>query len=365
MNIKSELRKEGIEVISRLDSEKVNLIAKNIAQRLTKAFPEQNINYYELFSKLSNLNMYIAKIPNGIAAKYFYKNNSIYFNHHANLAKLSDVAIHECIHSLQAETNSFNKLTRLGLCDFAEPKASGMGINEAAVQYMTMKSLGVKAELVKYFDIELPTYSPNYYALECNLIRQMAYITGEYVLFNSTLYSNDNFKDKFIALTSKETYEKVKYNINYIIYLEDTLNILYIKLQSSNYISSSYTKLMNKADKIKQNIKDLFIITQNRIFTSYFDNYFNSLYTHKSMENFRTALYNYKDLIGSTDHYHFFNNYYISKMTELERKYANSENALSLLLPVKQSLFHMLVRKIKVLLGIKSYLPNTTNTDQS
>ena len=355
MNIKSELRKEGIEVISRLNSDKINFIAKNIAQRLVKAFPEQNINYYELFAKLSGLNMYIAKIPNGIAAKYFYKNNSIYFNSTANLSNLDDVAIHECIHSLQTERNSLNKLSRLGLCEFSDSKLSGMGINEAAVQYMTMKSLGANSETVKYFGIDLPTYSPNYYALECNLIRQMAYITGEYTLFNSTLYSNDNFKDKFIALTNKETYEKVKYNINYIIYLEDALNSLYVKLQSSNYISSTYTKLMHKADKIKKNIKDLFIITQNRIFTGYFDNYFNSLYTHKSIENFRSSLYNYKDLIGTTDNYTFFNNYYISKMTELERKYSNSESVLSLLVPVKTTYFSTLIRKIKLLLGSKNY----------
>lgn len=355
MNIKSELRKEGIEVISKLDSEKINLIAKNIAKKLTKTFTEQNINYHELFTKLSSLNMYIAKIPNGIAAKYFYKNNSIYFNSTANLSNLDDVAIHECIHSLQTEINSINKLSRLGLCDFTDSKLSGIGINEAAVQYMTMKTLGANAEMVKYFDIELPTYSPDYYAIECNLIRQMAYITGEYTLFNSTLYSNDSFKDKFIASTSKETYEKVKYNINYIIYLEDALNCLYAKLQSSNYTSSNYSKLMQKADKIKTNIKDLFIITQNRIFTSYFDNYFNSLYTHKSMENFRTSLYNYKDLIGTTDNYNFFNNYYISKMTELERKYSNSENVLTLLVPVKNTYISMLIRKVRTLFGLRTY----------
>ena len=34
----------------------------------------------------------------------------------------------------------------------------------------------------------------------------MAYITGDYALFNSTLYSNDSFKRKFISLTSKKTF---------------------------------------------------------------------------------------------------------------------------------------------------------------
>ena len=254
MNIKSELRKEGIEVISKLENDKVNLIAKDISKRLTNAFPEQNINYYELFAKLSNLNMYIANIPNGIAAKYFYKNNSIYFNSNYDLNNLGSVAIHECIHSLQAQVNSVNKLSKLGLCDFTDSKLSGMGINEAAVQYMAMKSVKANTEFVKYFEIDFPTISPNYYALECNLIKQMAYITGEYTLFNSTLYSNDSFRDKFIALTNKETYEKIKYNINYIIYLEDTLNCIYSKFLCRNpnteFVESCLLHISNIRSKI-------------------------------------------------------------------------------------------------------------------
>ena len=51
-----------------------------IAKKLVDNFPEQNFNYHELFCKISRLNMYIAKIPSGVAAKYFYKNSSIYFS---------------------------------------------------------------------------------------------------------------------------------------------------------------------------------------------------------------------------------------------------------------------------------------------
>ena len=120
VKIKSELRKEGIEVISQLNTLKVNSIATNIAQKLVDTFPEQNINYHELFMKLSRLNMYIAKIPNGVAAKYYYKNSSIYFSESTNLEDISSVVIHECIHYLQAEINQKNKLVKLGLCDFTD-----------------------------------------------------------------------------------------------------------------------------------------------------------------------------------------------------------------------------------------------------
>ena len=114
VSIKSDLRKEGIQVIKQLNTLKVNSIATHIAKKLVDNFPEQNFNYHELFTRISRLNMYIAKIPNGIAAKYFYKNASIYFSESTNLENINDdVVIHECIHSLQSNINSNNKLVKL------------------------------------------------------------------------------------------------------------------------------------------------------------------------------------------------------------------------------------------------------------
>ena len=352
MSIKSALRKEGIEVIKQLNTLKVNSISANISKKLVDSFPEQNFNYHELFTKISRLNMYIAKIPNGVAAKYFYKNSSIYFAENTDLENLNDVAIHECIHYLQSKIDSKNKLINLGLCDFTDIKLSGMALNEAAVQLMTMKCCKSKFDTVKYFDIELPSNSPDYYTLECNLVRQMAYITGEYVLYNSTLYGNDNFKNKFITLTSKEDFEIIKNNINSIMYLEDQLNDILEKVQNSDIVTKETARLMKKTAKLKETIRKGFLMTQNRIFTSFFDNLFESLYTPKSMENYRNALYSYRNFIGVTDDYTFFNDYYINKMADLEERYNNMSNKpLVALVPVKETLLGNIIRKIKALVG--------------
>ena len=352
MSIKSDLRKEGIEVIKQLNTLKVNSISANISKKLVDSFPEQNFNYHELFTKISRLNMYIAKIPNGVAAKYFYKNSSIYFAENTDLENLNDVAIHECIHYLQSKIDSKNKLINLGLCDFTDIKLSGMALNEAAVQLMTMKCCKSKFDTVKYFDIELPSNSPDYYTLECNLVRQMAYITGEYVLYNSTLYGNDNFKNKFITLTSKEDFEIIKNNINSIMYLEDQLNDILEKVQNSDIVTKETARLMKKTAKLKETIRKGFLMTQNRIFTSFFDNLFESLYTPKSMENYRNALYSYRNFIGVTDDYTFFNDYYINKMADLEERYNNMPNKpLVALVPVKETLLGNIIRKIKALVG--------------
>ena len=352
MSIKKDLRREGIEVISQLNTLKVNSIAANIAQKLVDNFPEQNFNEHELFTKLSRLNMYIAKIPNGVAAKYFYKNESIYFSENTDLQNLGNIAIHECIHYLQSEVNHKNKLIKLGLCDFMDIKLSGMALNEAAVQLMTMKC----------FDIELPSNSPDYYALECNLVRQMAYITGEYVLYNSTLYGNDLFQNKFIALTSKEDYEIIKNNINSIMYLEDELNEILEKVQNSDIVTKEIARLIRRSSKLKEMIQKGFLMTQNRILTSFFDHWFGALYTPKSMENYRNALYNYRNLIGITEDYTFFNDYYIDKMAALEEKYEKMPNTPMALIPVKETLFARVIRKLRTLIGYrKGYTYNDNN----
>ena len=239
-----------------------------------------------------------------------------------------------------------------------------MALNEAAVQLMTMKCCKSKFDTVKYFDIELPSNIPDYYTLECNLVRQMAYITGEYVLYNSTLYGNDNFKNKFITLTSKEDFEIIKNNINSIMYLEDQLNDILEKVQNSDTVTSETARLMRKSSKLKETIRKGFLMTQNRIFTSFFDNLFESLYTPKSMENFRNALYTYRNFIGVTDDYTFFNDYYINKMAALEEKYNNVPNKPMALVPIKDTLFARVVRKIRTLVGLnKNYGYNYNYND--
>lgn len=351
MSIKTELKKEGIEVIKSLDTLSVITIAKNVATKLVMAFPEQNLNCNELFIKLSRLNMYIAKMPHGMAqAKYYYKNSSIYFSDDIDFSNIDSYATHECIHYLQELRDTKHNLIHLGLCDFTDSRLPGMALNEAAVQLMSSKALNEKMDTVKYFDITFPTNSPYYYALECNLINQMAYITGEYALFNSTLYSNDSFKRKFISLTSEKTFYKVQNNLDKLMWLEDTLSAEATKLGNSDISIKVINKIEKEISNLRLKINELFINTQNLILTSYFDNNLKSIVNLEQVENYRRQLYNYKNLIGTTMNYTFFNEYYIQKMAELERKcYAFENNEELSLVCIKRNLFSILISKIKSL----------------
>lgn len=363
MSIESDLKKEGIEVKTKLDTLKVNSIAKTIAELLVKAFPEHDFKTDELFKKLARLNMYTAQVPNGLSeANYFYKNTSIYYNEKIDLNDIYKYALHECIHYLQERKSSRGKLIRLGLCDMAGVKVYGLGINEAATQYTTAKALHFENDTVKYYGITFDTISPNFYPLECNMIAQMAYITGEYSLLDSTFNSNNNFKNKFIELTSKETYERVESNFDKILFAEEDL----IKLNNKLVMEDSKESIIqSKITKQKNTIKSTFFETQNLIIETYFNNYFNSIKTVEEVESYRRKLYNYKNLIGITEDYFFFNNYYIKMMEKLENKRNAIENGLEYDYNINTEITISKQNKIVLLFkAIKDFILGNTNEYQ-
>lgn len=367
MSIESDLRKDGIEIVKKLDTLKINSIARNISIKLCETFPNFNLNQNELFIKLSRLDMYIAKIPEGMAeANYFYKNSSIYFNDHISSDDLEEFAIHECIHYIQEVKDKKNYLVRMGLCDYTEFKIYGLGLNEAAVQLMASKVLGIPKEFVKYFNISFETNSPSYYPLECCLVNQLAYIVGEDVLFESTINSNDNFKKKLIELTSYKAFIEIQNSIDDILLAEEEIIKINNKIVQINDRNKKVDNMIKKINSLKKSITSTFIKTQNLIISSYFDKNFNAINDLEGVENYRRRLYNFKDYLGSIDGYTYFNDYYVNKMMDLEDKYnllEDSINSNSLyLIKKKESKILAFFRYIKSLF-IKNNLDQVDNND--
>ena len=327
MSIESDLRKDGIRVVDILDTMSVNRIAHNIATKLCNTFPELCFNESDLFAKLSKLGMYRATMPEGMAeANYFYKNTSIYFNEKIAVEDLEEFAIHECIHYIQEVKDKRNNLVRMGLCNFDNLKIVGMGLNEAAVQYITSKVIGIEKDYVKYFGVSFRTISPSYYPLECNLIEQMSYITGKTVLFDSTFTSNDKFKNTFINLTSEKTYDDIEYYVDQILELEEKIIKLNNKSSSYDERNKTVEKLVEKTFNYKNKISEYFVKAQNLIIKNYFDKAFRHIDNLEELDNYRRKLEHYRELIGTTDNYTFFDDYYAEKMSQLEHKSNVLEN---------------------------------------
>lgn len=318
MSTNSRLKKEGIEIVEQLDTLKVNTIAISIASKLCLAFPEHNLNKSELFTSLSRINMYIAKMPEDSAgAKYFYKNNSIYFNKEYDLDEMAKLAMHECIHYIQEFRDANNNLVKMGLynCTFN----SGLGINEAAVQLMASEANMCPSTSETYYNVSLNTISPNYYPLECALVNQMAYFTGTYPLFHSTLNSNDVFKNTFILKSNKRAYNTIVKNIDLLLAYENDLNYFASELQYANKVSE--IKLLNKliASK-KDSITSIFFKTQNLVIESCFISEFNNIRNLEDVKEYKNKLYNFKNIMGSNENYTFYNEFYRKIMESLEKK---------------------------------------------
>jgi hypothetical protein len=352
MSIESDLKKDGIKVKTSLEEQMIAKIAKSIATKIAKTFDTLNLDEDDLFNRLSKLNMYKAEIPEGMAeAKYFYKNNSIYFNEQIPNEDLEEFAIHECIHYLQEVKDKKGNLQKMGLSRFNALKFTGMGLNEAAVQYLTSKIIGIEEDSVKYYGVTFTTNSPSYYPVECNLIKQMAYLTGEEELIDSTFNSNNTFKEKFIACTSEKVYTEIENMIDEILNLEEDIVKLNLKLQEINERNKKSEDIFNKIDTIKKKIADTFINAQNLIITSYFDKQYKLIIDLEGLEKYRRKLENYKNLIGRVDGECLYDNYYIERMSELEHKCNMLENGgIETAVVVKKT-----SRLMKIIKAIKNF----------
>ncbi len=354
MNIEAELKKDGITVIEPLDSSSINTIASNISRKIVEAFPNFGFSFDSLYNRFSSLPMYIANIPEGLSeASYFYKNSAIYFRDGMGLADLEKFAVHELIHNLQERKDSKGNLLRLGLCTFKGSKLSGMALNEAAVQLTTSSILGYTFENVTYYDISFSTISPNCYPLLCSLISQMAYVTGEEVLFESTINSNDYFKNKFVALCGESVYKQISNSFDKILNSEEKLVTLSSKLQNEELSDSKHQSILEKISSLKKEIKETYFSTQELIIRTYFSTVYKSLITSVDLDRFRKKLYSFQELIGTTSNYYFFNNFYIEMMEKIDTKFdavSNFETGNVYLINRKENKFIKFINYIKKLI---------------
>ena len=320
MSINSTLKNEGIRIVGKLNTLEINKIAANISEKISQAFPEHKIDQKDLFISIARLDMYIAEMPNDMAmAKYFYKNNSIYFSKNMDLNDLNTLALHECLHFIQEVKNKHGKLLRLGLYNMN----GGMALNEAAVQHMAAVATQSKMDSVKYYNMELSTESPDFYPLQTALLNEMIYFTGTYPLYHSTLYSDDIFKNTFITKTSAKTYSQIEKNFDLILQYEEILSkeIYNLSVCSENIKSINKVKNLNvRIANLKRIIFEKTLETQNIIMYNCFNNEFNAVKTVDDVNNFQYKLLNFRHILINTNNYNYYNDFCSDMMNKLEEK---------------------------------------------
>ena len=325
MSIDSTLKKEGINVIGELNTLDINKIASNIAEKICSAFPEHHLNQSDLFISIARLNMYVAEMPDSSAgAKYYYKNNSIYFNKNMDLDTLNTLSLHECIHFIQELKDKHGKLLRMGLYDLSSRSKTGMALNEAAVQLMASLANKSMKDTVKYYNMEFTTESPDFYPIETALIKQMIYFTGSYPLFHSTLYSNNIFKNTFISKTSNSVYNKIEYNFDLLLHYQEELGIASYKLStiSDNQKLSKVRKLREKVNVLKEVILNKTLEIQKTILTECFNKEFSLIRNADDITLFKTRLANFESTLITNENDTTYTDYCREIEVKLEEKRA-------------------------------------------
>lgn len=182
-------------------------------------------------------------------------------------------------------------------------------------------------------------------------------LSGEDILFESTLHSNSTFKDIYISLTSEKVFLQIQKNIDLLVEMQERLEALFSSLEDVGIGEDFVQKVSKEIELQKANIKETFLGTQNLILTSYFDNSLNLAYTPKALENYRNKLYLFKNLVAYSDNANFYNQYYIDKMMEIEKKYDFDPLKVTALTVIKPSFISKLIQKLKLLFGLnKEYI---------
>lgn len=328
MNAEKKIEKLGISTIREFTQREVRYIAEEVTELLVKAFPVLEEEYNNLLIRMLNCKMYLANVAensNISNINYVYDNNSIYFDVKADLTNINDKIVHECIHYLQDIRNEKGKLKKIGLCGFEELSSYGLGLNEAAVQYIASKAVGNTLEVTKRTGIILKTISPNYYPFLTNLMNQITYLMGEDSVVKATINCDEKFEEDILNTFEEQT--------STIIKMFDKMIDLHNKKNEEQ--SSENKEILNKE------IANIYLETQDIIMKTFFNKICGRLTTIEEVDFYVEKFLNYKPLLGIVEEtrFSFDDNYerykeqilkkFDKRMMEISKE--NSKNTLSVI----------------------------------
>ena len=334
MYINKYFKQLNIEPIAEIDIREKCEFANRAAMVIVDKF--YDLDYLKIVDIIQHTQMYTAKIPNNLSpVNYSYLDGILYISEKLELDINNEFVLHEVIHRIQEYRNKKNKLLQLGLCDILETSIKGLALNEAAVQYIVKKVLNGENEIVEVYGMKIPTISKNYYPILTNLIEQMIFAVGENILVDSTLNSNNEFKYSAIDSMGESTYYEIQNNFDKIMDVKNQI------LKNENQ-----TNVKENIDLIKR----IYIETQHKILTSYFNKEFKAVKDIDQLKVFGDKLFKYRNLIGSDEGQVLYDEYYKEMLNKIQEKEFSFQNRA--LIVVKEN------KIINVFKRIKNYIQN-------
>lgn len=346
MSGKKSLGNTGIEVIESLEEEKIIDIVNQVSTRIMTAFPDNKLSYLDIYRTLLDTPMYYARIPKGLSkANYYYKDSSIYFSDKANLSEVDEFIFHEFIHRLQERKDKKGKITRLGVCEVNELSVKATALNEAAIQFVTVKAFDMPKKQVNIYNITLPSRT-EYYPIITNIISQLAFLLGENILIDSTIKGNEDFKIDIIDNIGENEYNFIEKNLNEILRIKkeiaDIQNSMQIKDKWEGTDNLKYLEIEKKSKYIKKIYFDI----QNKIYTSYFDNLLKRTENDLEVNMILKKIQDYEEYIGVSEDNIAFSLFFSDFTKRAEKRIEELKNKTALVV-FKDNFISRVIRKIK------------------
>lgn len=364
LKIEKKLKKIGIKETKEFTKEEKRIVACNVTNSLIVAFSILKNDEQQILDKIQNANMFWAQTEKNLPkVNYFYENHKIYFNESIDINKTNDAMIHEIIHFLQDVRKKNGKLDKIGLCNFNELSLHGLGINEGAVQYISSKAVNKNIQTINKNEIILRTISPEYYPILTNLMEQIVFLIGENELVKAIILNDDEFEELFF-----NTFEE---NAQTIINQFDEIINYNVK---NNFIKRGYTEKSSNEKKVTRNyfkknntsknkieeLKGMYIETQDLIMRTYFEKQYKLIETEEDVQKLSAKLDKYIEFTGKVkvNDYYYNNseNYKSNFMNKLDLKLIKlheQRNKMALTV-VYGSRINKLINKIKALFKINT-----------
>lgn len=287
MNIQKKLSRLGIEKIEELDKKDVNYLAHYMANCMTSTFHTLQDYYNEILAKLLNCTMFYAKITGNVAkVNYIHEDNCIYIDENINIYEPNEQLFHELIHYLQVFKKNNGKIKQIGLCNFGDFSVSGLGLNEALVQYMSSKLMKKEKQRTKIYGLELKTISPDSYPVLTNLMEELVCLIGEDEILLASINAKNNFDDLFYNTFEEKGNQLIKA-------FDKVLDLKNKLLEAREGIYKKETP-----EVLEESICYTYINTQKTMLTKYFDKMVTMLTSIEEIDFYTEKFLNFNKVLG-------------------------------------------------------------------
>ena len=332
MNTEKDLARNGVRNPYKMNIKDKLYVCRSISKLLSNKIEFLSNSSKELMMRLYNSDIYYAEIDEKYKGVfYYYKTNTLYldrayiFKNGYDEMIINSNLIHEIIHILQNYSEIKNDNRQVGICRFNDLKIFMFALNEAFIEYYSLKCSGKRHKRINSEEISIYGLDDNSYKYLTSLTNELIYLLGEEKIQNSLFNSNDKFENDFFNHFEDNGY-----------YIVESFEYIFKNSNNNNLVLKRYIEV------------------QKVIYQTYFEKNIRRLKTIEQVDDEVKKLEEFAKILGITKYKIEENEFEIFQKemeAKLLQKYAyisnrNSNNALVL---VNNNLFSRIKNRINMM----------------